>query len=254
MPRYPVIVGATGGSGTRALRAVLERRGAYMGLNVNATADAVDVIPFFDRFVGETLRQTRRLDYDLADLPAALRNAALAHLEAAMLAYLGPHATAGAPWGFKGPRAMFMLPFFRELFPDMSFVQLVRDGRDMAVSRNQAQLHRYYETLFGEPMGDAVPVAAARLWAKANGEAADWCQRHLPGRHLVLRYEQLCDDPLAAIAGMMEFLDWPCRPEQLAPLAGLIEPSSGIGRWRDRPDAAAIAAAAASGLARFGYG
>lgn len=254
MPRFPVIVGATGASSTRALRAVLERRGFYMGAAINDKADALDVIPFFERYTEETLRHTGRTDYALGDLPEALRISALAHLEAAMAAYLAPQTRSGVPWGLKAPRAIYMLPFFRELFPDMLFVQMIRDGRDMARKRNQLQVRRHYAPLFGEPVGEQPEIAAARLWAKVNGEAADWCAQYLPGRHLALRCEDLAEEPAEAIGRVLDFLDWRCPADELAQLAELVKASGRLGRLRqgDEPDAA-ITAAAGPGLARFGY-
>lgn len=248
MPRFPVIIGATGASNTRAVRGVLERRGFYMGMAINETADALDVIPFFERHVVATLSHTRRVDYSLADLPESLRDGALADLEGAMAAYLGSQPSSGSPWGLKAPRAIYMLPFFRELFPDMLFVQMIRDGRDIAEWRNQLQVHRHYEPLFGEPVGEHPEVAAVRLWAKVNVEAADWCAQHLPKRHLVLKCEDLAERPAAAIGRLLEFLDSPCPAGELATLAARIKPSRATGSRRP-----AEAAAAAKGLARFGY-
>ena len=254
MPRYPVILGETGTSGARMLHAALERRGVYMGVNIDATADAVDVIPFFERYTVDVLRHTGRVDYELADLPEALRNSALTYLEGAMTAYLAAQASSGGPWGLKAPRAIYMLPFFRELFPDMLFVQMIRDGRHMAQNRNQLQVRRHYEPLFREPVGERPELAAARLWAKANGEAADWCERHLPGRHLLLRFEELSNDPTAAIGRLLEFLDWRCPPAELAKLAEQIRGSADVDRLPPGGDAdAEVESAAAPGLVRFGY-
>lgn len=254
MPRFPVILGETGVSGTQVLRAALARRGAYMGVAVDEHADAVDVVPFFERYTVDVLRHTGRIDYELADLPEPLRVAALAHLEGAMAAYLVAQANSGGPWGLKAPRAIYMLPFFRDLFPDMLFVQMIGDGRRMARKRYQLQVRRHYEPLFREPVGERPEIAAARLWAKANGEAADWCERHLPGRHLLLRFEDLSGDPTAAIGRLLEFLDWRCPPAELAKLAEQIKGSADIGRLPPGGDVdAEIESAAAPGLARFGY-
>lgn len=254
MPRYPVILGETGASGARMLHAALERRGVHMGVNIDVTGDAVDVIPFFERFTVDVLHHTGRVDYELADLPEALRNSALAYLEGAMTAYLAAQASSGGPWGLKASRAIYMLPFFRELFPDMLFVQMIRDGRHVALNRNQLQVRRHYEPIFREAVGERPEIATARLWTKANGEAADWCARHLPGRHLLLRFEDLTADPTAAIGRLFEFLDWRCPPSELARLAEPIKDPADTGRSPPGRDIdTEIESAAAPGLARFGY-
>ena len=35
-------------------------------------------------------------------------------------------------WGWKEPRSIYLLPFFAQELPDLRFLQVVRDGRDMA--------------------------------------------------------------------------------------------------------------------------
>jgi hypothetical protein len=252
----PVLIGASGGSGTRVLRDALAAAGYYMGYDTMGTGDSVELADFFDRQVGRVLATTRRLDYALDMLPAGLRDSVRLDLEATLASYLQHHMGVGGAWGLKGPRTLFMLPFFHEQLPELVFVQMIRDGRDMALSSNQGQLRRYYQPLYGEPLPEDLSLPAARLWAKANLEAADWCQRHLPGRHWLLRYEDLCRDPRATFRALFDFLGAPVSPALLERLAAAVVPSPGIGRWRqlDREKARAIADAALPGLTRFGYG
>jgi hypothetical protein len=254
LARFPVIIGATGLAGASALRAALEARGYYMGLKIDENADALDLIPFFNRHTAAVLSRVRRLDYELAELPEDLRRSALTHLEAAMAAYLGPYAGIGGPWGIKLPRAIYMLPFFRELFPDMLLIQMIRDGRDLARDRYQLQLQRNYEPVFGEAPAAPLEVAAARLWAKANIEAADWSRKHLPDRHLVVKVEELQADPDAALAQVLDFLQWSCAAGELVALAALVRGEGELALLRaGGPAEAALETAAAPGLARFGY-
>jgi hypothetical protein len=253
--RSPVIIGATGGSGTRALREVLLRYGAHMGVHVGTAGDARDLVPFYDTWIDPTLRHTGRLDYRLDDLPAALREAALASLRGCLTAYRSRFADDGRPWGFKGPRSMYVLPYLHRLLPDLSFVHLVRDGRDMAVSRNRGQLRKHYDSLFGDSWGNDTDLAAARLWSKANLEVDAWCRANLPGRHLVVRYERLCARPAVELVPILNLLAWPWHPAQIAEMARAILPSPGIGRWRELPAARleSITAACGDALGHFGY-
>ena len=50
----------------------------------------------------------------------------------------------------KNPRSMFLLPFFDSYFPALKFIHIVRDGRDMAYSKNQNQLHKHGSTLLDQ--------------------------------------------------------------------------------------------------------
>jgi hypothetical protein len=253
--RSPVLIGASGGSGTRVLRDALAAAGFYMGYDTLGTGDSVELADFFDRQVAPVLAATRRLDYELDQVPAALRSQVRHDLEATLASYLQHHSGLGGAWGLKGPRTLFMLPFFHEQLPELVFVQMIRDGRDMALSGNQGQLRRYHQPLHGETLPQDLAVPAARLWGKANLEAEDWCRRHIPGRHFLLRYEDLCGDPRKTLQALFEFLGAPLSPGLLERLAGGIKPSAGIGRWRqlDPAKARAITEAAAPALARFGY-
>lgn len=253
--RSPVLIGATGGSGARILRDALAAAGFYMGYDTMGTGDSVEFADFFDRQVGRVLAATRRLDYTLDMLPESLRGPVHRDLEATLASYLRHHLSIGGAWGLKGPRILYMLPFFQEQLPEMVFVQMVRDGRDMALSGNQGQLQRYYQPLYGEALSEDLSVPAARLWAKANIEAADWCRQHLAGRHWLLRYEDLCCDPHATLRTLFNFLGAALSPALLERLAAAVAPSPGVGRWQqlDPERSRAIAEAALPGLTRFGY-
>ena len=63
-----------------------------------------------------------------------------------------------------------------EVFPQFQFIHVIRDGRDMATAGNQLQRDKHAAALFGAADGDP-RVTAARLWAKANSQAADWAAR-----------------------------------------------------------------------------
>ncbi len=253
--RSPVVIGATGGSGTRGLRAVLAACGAHMGVNINDAGDAADFFPFYDQHINPTLQSSRRLDYALQELPELVRDSALQELQSCLAAYLARFDPAAGPWGIKGPRSMYMLPYLCEALPGMTFLHLIRDGRDMALSTNQWQVKRHYAALFGEPPGEDMPVAAVRLWSKANREAAAWCAKHLTGRYLTVRYEDLCRAPAETIAAVLDFLRWPCPANPAGQLATAIRASPGIDRWRNLPAAqrAALTSIADETLRHFGY-
>jgi hypothetical protein len=251
----PALIGATGGSGTRGLRLALIACGAHFGANVNEAGDAADLFPFYDQHINPTLALTRRLDYELAAVPASVREPALAALRRGLVAYRAHIDADSGPWGIKGPRSMYMLPYFAAALDGFAFVHVLRDGRDMALSNNQGQVTRHYLALFGEAPKTADPLAAARLWCKANMEAAAWCERHRPDRYFPLRFEDLCAEPRASLRRLLDFLGWPVDDEALDRAAALIKPPGSIGRWRRlQPNQQVLlTTVAAEGLRRFGY-
>ena len=59
----PIVVGATSGSGTRVVQAVLARAGVFMGVRLNEAGDAMDFEPILDELINPVLAVTRSLDY-----------------------------------------------------------------------------------------------------------------------------------------------------------------------------------------------
>ena len=225
----PVVIGATGGSGTRALRKVLEIGGVFMGDAVNVTGDAMAFEPLYDQYINAVLTETGGLDYRADTLSTALRRALVEGLRAAANRHLSGSWTVGAPWGWKTPRAMYLLPMIAEVFPQFQFIHMIRDGRDMATAGNQLQRDKHAAALFGAADGDP-RVTAARLWAKANGEAADWAARRMLGRYHRVIFETLCREPEIEIARLFVALDLPLS--RVAPAARLIDRPDSIGRWQ----------------------
>lgn len=249
----PIVIGGTGGSGTRAVRAVLEAAGAFMGAQVNKAGDALAFEPFLDGSVNAILSAVHGLNYRPDALPQALRQRLDADFAAAVAAYRAdrpenPH------WGWKNPRSIYILPLIHAHFPEMRFLHVVRDGRDMALSENQNQLRKHYEALFEASPADLPPhLASLRLWARVNGDAADWAEARLGARYLRMNIEDLVASPRDASAKILGFAGM--GQKQLEVAASVVDTSTRLGRWRDQSAAVrdALSGAENKALARLGY-
>jgi hypothetical protein len=142
-------------------------------------------------------------------------------------------------WGWKAPRTILILPFVHELFAGMRAIHLVRDGRDMAYSRNQQQMRRHAPQLLeAEHNAATEPVRSIAFWARVNLAAARYGERELGSNYLRMRYEDICDDPSSAVVELLDFIDSPASRESMQRVAvEKIRPSSSIGRWRERDQA-----------------
>jgi hypothetical protein len=163
---------------------------------------------------------------------------------------------AGGRWGWKAPRTIMVLPLVDELFAGARTIQLVRDGRDMAYSRNQNQLGAYGPLLLAGLDGAlAPPERAIALWSRVNLAAANYGRAHMDGRHLVVRYEDLGADPERELARILAHTGLDHSREAVARAAEHVSVSSAVGRWREAPaeEARRVAAAGADGLRAFGY-
>lgn len=256
LPPGPCIVGATGGSGTRAVARLLQQGGMWIGAELNESSDALPFGLYSNRWIDPYLGDTHRWRRALSE---GLRQAMLAELRPLLAHHLAPLTTSEAAgrwlaWGWKEPRSMYLLPFWHELFPQLRFLHLVRDGRDMALSTNQNQLLKHGTAMLGpEEGGYPQPVRSLALWVRANTLVANFGERVLGPRYLRLRYEDLCAHPPATAARVFAFFGLP--QETAARAATLVAPPPSLGRWRQQEAALQrqLRRLAASTLARFGY-
>ena len=107
-------------------------------------------------------------------------------------------------WGEKTPGYVRRMEPIGELLDEARFVHLIRDGRDVALSRR------------ARGMGAGKPMAkTANLWRKRIEGAREAAGR-LPGRYLELRYEDLVADPEPALRRVCELIELDYEPAMMA--------------------------------------
>jgi hypothetical protein len=242
----PVLIGAVGGSGTRAFSKVLRKAGVYMG-DADPQEDAVAFSLFYRRFLADYLRNGDRFpDGSAAEAEEGFAAAVRDHLE-----QLEP---SDAQWGAKNPRTMLMLAFWHQRFPRLRFIHVVRNGLDMAYSGNRIQLRRFGEYLLEG--GDERPELERLIlyWARANLRAADYGESSLGDRYLCIRHEDLCLEPDPTVRRILDFVGVE-DPARLRAAVGEVSRPPTMGRWRDQPvdEVARLVELGADALRRFGY-
>jgi hypothetical protein len=155
----------------------------------------------------------------------------------------------------KTPTTVWRLPVLAQMYPDATYVHVVRDGRDVAAS-----LARTW-TGGGEP-GVEELEPAAREWVEAVGAV----RRAAPNlrRFRQLRYEDLLEAPQAAIEDLWRWIGLDVTDEARRAAAQRLEqrvtplPASGeigAGKWRSLQPASRAAVTIATGelLRELGY-
>ncbi len=139
-----------------------------------------------------------------------------------------------ARWVEKTPRNTILLPELFALMPDLRFVHVIRDGRDVATS--MPKLRSTPQTI----------PECARLWRRyvRCGRGAASAR---PGQCLEVRYEDLVLRTEPTLHGVCAFLDLDYEPA-MADLEGLkvslfvenwgeaASPETPLGRWRRVPE------------------
>lgn len=258
--RPPAAIGGLGGSGTRVFAALLQHAGYHIGETLNTPLDNLWFTVLFKQAAWTRSRP------DPAEIATAVRLFSCAmttglagRLDAADHALItrlradlppegnwgcgaqGPSADAliasaqqpggnGHPWGWKEPNTCVFLPQLNRHIDGLRYIHIVRDGLDMAFSRNtwQARHWGHLYDLPGEPT-TPLPLRQLRYWLAANRAALEYGAGHMRGRFLALRYEDFCADPVHHWERIQSFLNVPYSGP--AP-AGLVRPTN-IGRSRD---------------------
>jgi Sulfotransferase family len=269
----PFFIVACDRSGTTMLRLILDRsRDAAIPTESMIVVDmaairgrfgALDSDEQFDRLAATVWGHPKVREWRLKGGPPRREGrrgdeAYRAALEAPFAAYAEQHGKPG--WGDKTPYYVGHLAEVRRVFPEARVVNLVRDGRDVALS------------LLRVPFGPANVWAAAHQWREAV-RAADRDAAWLGDDLLTVRYEHLVADPAAVVPEVCRFLEVAYEPGMLAVeetpperiaagqeawftelYAGITAAS--VGKWRRemRPsDVALFESIAGAELERHGY-
>jgi len=193
-----LVVGGSDGSGTRGIVQILSELGVRMASEDAETHDLhARKINGWPYLVSPILQLCRKsLDYEPEALPTLLNRtiAALKYIVADATSYtLVPHSNSGRilpipngvscpqiSLGFKAPVIMTLVPFIAKAFPRVKFLHVVRDGRDIAFSVNQAPVEKFYLDFFGlDGAGLPHPAKAIKLWSTWNTGIATWSERKL---------------------------------------------------------------------------
>ena len=226
-------------------------------------AGAIDVESFVDDL--SRLKTLREWDVPVDEVRARLRQG-MPVGDAVAAVYETYAARQGkARWGDKTPMYMQHLGLLERLFPEATYLHLIRDGRDTALS------------FLAMPEG-----IVTRTWAHprtATDFACQWRSEVLaarslgrrvgPGHYEEVRYEQLVAEPERELRRICDFVDIGFEPQMLD-YAGRVDvsakphqqslakpPTTGLRDWRAQmspADVAAFEAVAGDLLRELGYG
>jgi hypothetical protein len=242
----PVVVGAVEGSGTRVLVQVLRKAGWFMGMRLDSRSeDSLPMAWFLSKWL-------KRL-YDFPNVNSRTLIKARSDFDRMIQVHRRGIPSWDAPWGWKNPRTMWLLPFLVDQFPQMKFVHMIRDARDMMLSDNTHFLKDYGYWVLGPEWWRDLEAAQLELWQWGNKRAAEFGERYLGDRYHMVRYEDLCQKPAETVTRLLEFLGAPKM--DVGPLIEGIRDRGNIGRWR-RAGAAKVVElgrGAEADLKRFGY-
>jgi Sulfotransferase family len=144
-------------------------------------------------------------------------------------------------WINKTPRYVLMLGTLLHLFPDMIYIDCVRDPRDAVAS------------MLSRSWGPKSAEEGARFWLACVEKAAAF-RRKAPDRHVEIRYEALLAEPRAVLAATLARLGLADESEaMLARYRERVALRPDRGAERDPAVAGPVAEIAGAAMARLGY-
>ena len=229
----PLVIGATGGSGTRVVARLARHAGYDLGRNLNEAEDALDFYSFHEKWINPFVSAERR-GSSLSGSNAELMNA---EFQSALDRHCPPNLRVDRRWGWKAPRSIYLLAFLHRQLPGLKFIHVLRDGRDMVLSPNQNQLRKHGAAVLTWPERwfRSTPEQSLLLWERINLRAAEFGKSNLGENYLLVRFEDLCGKPVETTAHIMNFLGARVEPEPVA--RAEISPPSSLQRWRNYPPA-----------------
>ena len=271
----PIVVIGMHRSGTRLVVDVLDKLGVFMGADRQGDAESITFMMINEWLFhqcGAFWSEPMSAHFMLSQPEAveALAASARQALDSQLDKYAGQtrwHRAKDLPaFGWKDPRNTFTLPVWKQVFPNLRVIHIVRHGIDVAASLSQRHLQALLAATGGSAPNaltvirdDTFGILSSRrgwtltealtMWEQYLDKARLECAALGP-RAMEIRYEDLLSDPGRIVPLVAEFCSVP------APARG--EPFSGLERsrafaFRRDPDLVEFARSARDALARYGY-
>ena len=160
-----IAIGALGGSGTRAVAEILIKSGIYLGDNLNGPNDNLLFTSLFKnpiwyekatkeekmKRIGLFQKYMTNVCLTMRDKAAILKasytntnyNSRLKFNLNLLFRINRSKKQQNMLWGWKEPNTYISLPELATVFPDLKYIHVIRNGLDMAFSKNVQQLFNW---------------------------------------------------------------------------------------------------------------
>jgi len=274
----PLLIIGMHRSGTRLLDEILGGVGVFMGADRQADGESVTFMLINEAIFqqcGTFWNEPMPVHYVLSDESFLARAAGIAH--AALTTHFPGYKGANSPldatsealpaFGWKDPRNTFTVPVWKQIFPNLRVIHVLRHGVDVAAS-----LSRRHGDALRAATGESVPPALTVIRDDALGVLSSRRGWNLPEaltmweqyverarleleevgeRGLEIRFEELLQRPEKLIPTIARFCGVPV-PENPEGTFERIDASRALA-YRQEPELLSFAETAGDVLSRHGY-
>lgn len=241
-------IGGVGGSGTRVIAELFKKLGFFMGDDLNEPNDNLLFTLLFKResilsatneefetvlgiflkhnTLGESLTpEEYALVKQLASKERTLHSKEWLQKRLPPLEKSYKHKL----WGFKEPNSHIVIERLFSYMPELKFIYVYRDGRDMAYSSNQNQLTLWGPIFANNNTYELNAQNSLKYWLSAHLRMIQLSKRY-PEKILMLDFDKLCLEPELQLAKIATFMNQ--KKEELFAYRDLIQTPSSIGRHK----------------------
>ena len=232
--KSPVIIGGSGGSGTRVVAEILKQSGVYIGQDLNKSNDNLLFSYLFkhpNRFAKELNKNDSRLNeifnlherLFLGNCPNKIqhlkilwqaRNVQLIKPKnrryrkwvlQRMLKIIQSKSVKPSLWGWKEPHTGFFLDAIQSYYPFSKYILVMRHGLDMSYTKTVEQL-QYWSGCFEIDPNDLSPRNKFEYWYQYNKHIIVRANKLFEDRFLSTKMEDLCLKKESSINTLLDFV------------------------------------------------
>ncbi|HVC29375.1 MAG TPA: sulfotransferase [Gammaproteobacteria bacterium] len=253
--RKPVAIGGLGGSGTRLIASILKETGFYLGEALNKPLDNLWFSLLFKR-----IETTRLTDAEFHTLAGIFLNAMTNRNEFSdgertlikslstenrnvfrkdwmqmsadsMLSVAEHPRTPDPRWGWKNPNTHMVIDRWISLLPNLKYIHVIRNGLDMAFSKNQNQLKLWGSYILGQDYISVTPGNSLKFWCALHRRLLNMLS-FTKSNFYLLNYDDFCTNPESGLNRLCSFLGMHLPASQLTVLRGMVIPPRTIERYK----------------------
>jgi hypothetical protein len=137
-------------------------------------------------------------------------------------------------WGWKEPNTHLFIQNLANTFEDFKYIHTIRNGLDMAFSKNQQQLYNW-GPLHDVPRptkAEDEPAASFKYWVRANENVARIGEQLGDDKFLLVNFDELCLTPKPWVDRIISFLGIKPDEARYNEALKLPKPPKSMGRYK----------------------
>lgn len=244
---YPIVIGGVGGSGTRLIAQCLKQMGFFIGEDLNGANDNLWFTLLFKRFEVlfyseleferlvtiflKGMTGTKNFSKKEMEIVRNLqnRNTILSHKTKSLFKKTYTNFRSDK-WGWKEPNSHIFIDRLTKNFNNIKYIHVIRNGLDMAHSKNQNQLKLWGAHFLNQEI-DISPYYSLKYWSIVHKRILK-IGKSMGDNFLLLNYDNFCINPENGIQILTDFLNIKLNIREKYQLLKLIQVPTSIGRFK----------------------